>query len=108
VSLVEDEDLERAEIDVVEAHVIEEPPRRRDDDLGAGAERALLRPHVDAADDRYRREPDVVAERERLLVDLQRQLTRRRENERVARAALPAVQALQDRQQKRRGLAGAG
>ena len=108
VSLVEDEHLERAEIDVVEAHVIKEPPRRRDDDLGAGAERALLRPHVDAADDRYRREPDVVAERERLLVDLQRQLTRRRENERVARAALPAVQALQDRQQKRRGLAGAG
>ena len=62
-------------------------PGRRDDDLGAGAERALLRPHVDAADHRDRRDADVVAERQRLLVDLHRELARRRRG--PARGILP-------------------
>ena len=69
------------EVDVVEAHVVEEPARRRHDDLGAGAQRPLLRPHVDAAHDRHRRQADVVAERQRLLVDLHGQLARRREDQ---------------------------
>ena len=77
-------DLDRGEVDVLEAHVVEQPPRRGDDDLAAVAQRALLRAHVDAADDRDRAEADVVAEREHLLVDLQRQLARRREDERAA------------------------
>ena len=109
VGLVEHEHLERRVVDVAEAHVVEEPSGRRDDDLRAGAQRALLRAHVDAAHDGHRREPDVVAERQRLLVDLQRQLARRREDERAELAVRrPAVQALQDRQEERRRLAGAG
>ena len=48
VGLVEHQDLEAGEIDVAEAHVVEQAARRRDHDLGPGAQRPLLRPHVDA------------------------------------------------------------
>ena len=37
---------------VARAHVIEQPSRRRDDDVDAALERVLLRPHADAAEDR--------------------------------------------------------
>ena len=93
VGLVEHQHLERGEVDVAEAHVVEEPAGRRDHDLRPGAERALLRPHVDAADDRHRRDADVVAERQRLLVDLQRQLARRRQDERAAASRATARRA---------------
>jgi hypothetical protein len=89
--------------------VVEEPPRCCHDDLGAAAQRALLHAHLDAAHHGHRRQPDVVAERQRLLVDLQRQLARLRENEGAQLAACPpAVEALQDRQEECRRLAGAG
>ena len=101
VRLVEHDDLERGIVDVAEPHVVQEPARRRDDDLGAGAKRPLLRAHVYAAHYGDRREPDVVPERQRLLVDLHGQLARRRKNEGAQLAAHgPGVQPLQDREEE--------
>jgi len=57
--------------------VVEEPPGRRHDDLRAAAERALLHAHLDAANHGHPGQPDVVAERQRLLVGLQGQLAGR-------------------------------
>ena len=51
VGLVEDEDLDRREVDGALADVVEQAAGRRDDDLGAGAERADLRIEADAAVD---------------------------------------------------------
>jgi hypothetical protein len=77
VGLVQHQHLERRVVDVAEAHVVEEPPGRRHDDLRAASERALLGTHLDPAHHGHRRQADVVAERQRLLVDLQGQLARR-------------------------------
>ena len=54
VGLVEDEDLDRREVGRALVHVVEEAARRRDDDLGAGAEGPELGLVADAAVDRRR------------------------------------------------------
>ena len=54
------------------------------------------------------RERRVHRELVQVLVDLRRQLARRRQHQRARRAARLADQAVQDRQQKRGGLAAAG
>ena len=107
VGLVEDEELERGEVDVAKAHVVEQAAGRRDDDLRAGLDRVLLRAELDAAHHADRGEADVVAERQRLLVDLQRELARGRKDERAQLARDAAVHALQDGEQERGGLSGA-
>ena len=74
----------------------------------AAAERVLLRPHADAAEDRGRRDRRVHGEVVEVLEDLRRQLARRREHQRARRAARLVDQLVQDRQQERRRLAAAG
>ena len=96
------------ELRVRVAEVVEEPARRGDDHVDAAPERVLLRPHADAAEDRRAGERRVHGELAEVLVDLRRQLARRREDERARRAAPLAEEPLQDRQQERRGLAAAG
>ncbi len=108
IRFVEHQHLDGGEIDVVETHVVEQAARRRHHQLRAGAQRALLRPHVDAAHHRHRGDADVVADRQRLLVDLHGQLAGRREDEGAALPARAGVHALQDRKQEGGGLAGAG
>ena len=49
VRLVEDEDLDPLQARIRVLEVVEQPARRRDDDVGASAERGLLRPHADTA-----------------------------------------------------------
>ena len=49
VRLIEDEDLETAEVHVPAGHVVEEPARRRDHDIDSRAEGVFLRRHSDAA-----------------------------------------------------------
>jgi hypothetical protein len=75
--------------------------------LGAGLDGLLLRAHVHAADDGDAGEAEVVAEREGLLVDLQRELARGRQHEHRELARRRADELLQDGQQERRRLAGA-
>ena len=69
---------------------------------------AHLRVDVDAAVDREAAQVQRAAERHRLLVDLLGQLARRRDDQRAHAAAGAGREALEDRQQKGRGLAGAG
>ena len=52
--------------------------------------------------------PEVIAEGQGLLVDLQRELAGGREDQRAAAAGLAGVKKLQQRQQEGCGLAGAG
>jgi hypothetical protein len=82
--------------------------RRRggDDQVAAVAQRPLLRRHIDPAHHRRGAEADMVAEGQRLFVDLQRQLAGRGQNQRPAARPSAGVQLLQDGQQKRGRLAG--
>ena len=110
VGLVEDEDLDPRQVDRPLAEVVEQPAGRRDDDLGAGAQRADLRVEADAAVDRGRADGVLRAVGPDALLDLERELAGRREDERAddARAALRArrVQTLEHRQDEGGRLAG--
>ena len=108
VGFVEHEVLQAAELRVGRAEVIEQAAGRRDDDVDAAAEGVLLRPHADAAEDGGRGQRRVHREVVEVFDDLRRELARRRQHERARRAARLADQAVEDRQQKRRGLAAAG
>ena len=85
--------------------VIEQPARRRDEDVDAAAERVLLRAHAHAAENRGARERRVHRELAQVLLDLRRELARRREHERARDAARLPDDAVHDRQQKRGSLA---
>src|SRR5207247_4190925 len=81
VRVVEDEDLDRAEVDGPLAGVIEQAARCGHDDLGAGAEGADLRVEPDAAIDRGRAHPALGAVGADALLDLERQLPGWRQDE---------------------------
>ena len=110
VGLVEDEDLDPRQVDRPLAEVVEQPAGGRDDDLGAGAQRADLRVEADAAVDRGRADGVLGAVGPDALLDLERELAGRGEDQRAddARAALRArrVQALEHRQHEGGRLAG--
>jgi hypothetical protein len=83
-------------------------PGRGDDDVHAAAEGVLLRPHADAAEHRGAGDRRVDGQIHQVLVDLRRQLARRRQHQRARRAARLVHQRVQDRQQERGRLAAAG
>ena len=107
IGFVEHEVLEAAQLRVRLPEMIEQPPRRPDDDVDAAAEGVLLRAHADAAIHGKAAERRVDGEILQIFDNLRRQLARRRDDER-ARGARPAArllhEAVQNRQQKRRGL----
>src|SRR5713226_966517 len=114
VGLVEDEDLDAPEIDRLLMHVIEQPARRRDDDVHAATQLRGLQIESDAAENDRGPElqkPAVIAH---ALVDLRGELARRHDHERPnrtrrgrgARIGLSGEQ-LQHRQDEARGLSGA-
>ena len=115
VGLVEDEDLDLAEVGDPLADEVEQPARRRDEDLDPAAEGLDLGIHRDAAVDDGRAERDGAAVGPDALVDLHRELARRDEDQdadRVAgrreRGVGVVPEPVEDRQRERRGLAGAG
>ena len=61
VGLVEDEDLDLAEVERAAAGMVEQSAGRRDDDLDATEQVALLRRHGHAAVDDGRAQPDVAS-----------------------------------------------
>ena len=87
VGFVEHEMLDLVELRVRMLEMVEQPARRGDDDVDAGAERVLLRAHADAAEDGGAGDRRVHGELLELLEDLRGELTRRREDERARRAA---------------------
>ena len=96
------------ELRVRRSQVVEQAAGRRHEDVDAAAERVLLRPHADAAEDRGAGDRRVDGEIVEVLEDLRRQLARRREDERARGAARPVDEPVQDRQQEGGGLAAAG
>ena len=108
VGLVEHQEAQLGEVERALLEVVHDPARGADDDVHAAAQRAeldavrLAAVHgqdVHALDVR-----GVLLER---LADLERELAGRREHQRLRRL-LRQVEAGQDRQRERRGLAGAG
>ena len=112
VGLVEDEDLDPRQVDRPLTEVVEQAAGRRDDDLRAGAQRADLRVEADAAIDRRGADRVLGAVGPDALLDLERELAGRGEDQRTddARAAGGSrrVEALQHRQHEGGRLAGAG
>ncbi len=108
IRFVEHEVLQAVQLCVRLREMVQQPARRADDDVDAAAERVLLRPHADAAEDRRRGERCMHGEIVEVFDDLRGELARRRQHER-ARAALPlGKQPLQHGQHERGGLAAAG
>ena len=88
VGLVENQDLDVAQVDVALLHQVEQPAGRGDEDVDAVLQRPHLRPLADAAvDDGVSQagEPAVGGE---ALADLGRQLARRREDQRPDRPTI--------------------
>ena len=115
VGLVEHEHLDLAQVDALVLDVVEQPARGGDEDLDAGADDLELRLDVDAAVDDGRAQLGVPAVGLDRVLDLDRELARRGEDQRahrVARRRRARVgerrQLLQDRQREAGGLAGAG
>ena len=115
VGLVEDEDLDLAQVDRALLHVVEQPAGRRDQDLDAAPQRLGLRVHRHAAEDLRAPQRDVLAVLADAFLDLRGELARRREDQRADRMARGRDarvrvrrEQLQERQREPRGLAGAG
>ncbi len=108
VGLVQDEALEPVESCVVVLEVVEKPAGRRDDHVGAFAERFLLGPHLHAAVHGGGREARVSGQIRQVPHDLEGQLTRRREHQRAGRAPGPVDEPMENRQQERGRLPASG
>ena len=107
IGLVEHDDLDGRKIHVIVLHVIEDAARRADQNVAARTNAALLGSERHPADDERRGHARVVGEARHLLVDLQGELSSRREHEGAAHAPRLRNQALEDGDQERRRLAGA-
>ncbi len=107
VGLVEHEELDVGELERAAVDVVDDAARRAHDDLGAAREGALLRQVRRAAVHRDDLQAvDVGGERRDRVGDLHRELTRRRQHDHL-HGGEGRVDALQQRQAERRGLAGA-
>jgi len=108
VRLVEDEDLETAEVHVPAGHVVEESPRRRDNDIDAGSEGVFLRGHSDAAVDGMAADPCAFREAAEGDFNLGGELAGRGEDESAGAAGRLAEEPVEDREDKGGRLAGTG
>ena len=106
VGLVEDQDFDLVELDVALAHQIEQAARGRDQDIGFFAQRTNLRAGRHPAQNHRPLERQIAAVGAKTLLDLQRQLARRRQHQGAnLPPALALAEQLQNRQRERRGLA---
>ena len=114
IGLVEDQRIELVERDRAIPHVIHQPARRRHDDVHARLQGTLLLIHRHAAIDGNAGQIRVIRESLNVVFNLHRELAGRRQDQHARIAALLGrrrprpQQPVQDREQERRGLAGAG
>jgi hypothetical protein len=108
IGLVEHKVLQAAELRIRRTEMIQQPSRSRDNDVDAAAESVLLRSHADAAEHGRRGQRRMHREIVEIFDDLRRELAGRRQHECARRAARLADQAVENREQKGRGLAAAG
>ena len=110
IGLVEHEDLDVPQVDGALLRMIEEPARRRDDDVDAAPQLVDLRVDADAAVDHGGLQRQVLAVSPDAFADLRRELARRRQDQSpyaASRGRRVLRQALQQRQCESGGLAGA-
>src|SRR3989344_8694281 len=105
ICLVEDEYGNFAEPDSVVLEVVDEPPRRRDDDVRIAADGRDLLTHVRASDKHGGLHAKRCAEFRERLIHLHRKLARWEENEPTA---FTPHQPLQHRNPERERLSGSG
>src|ERR1019366_8672094 len=108
VGFVEHEDTDAARVERLLAQVIEHAAGRAADDLRAALERLDLLAHRRAAVDGDDLDTLVLTDLLDLAADLERELARRAEHQRLHRLDRRPHQAIDDRQPERRGLAGSG
>jgi hypothetical protein len=108
VGFVQHEVLDAVQTRRARAQMVEQAARSGDDEVDPRAQRLLLGPHSDAADDDRGAERRAVREAADFVEDLRRKLTRRSEHEGPGSAALAGEQVVEDGQQERGGLAAAG
>ena len=112
VGLVEDENREPVEAHGLLRREIEKAARRRDENVGAAHERIDLRLLPDAAEHDGAAKRKMPAIGAKAFADLNRELARRRQDERARRArrrfGAMVREPVQNRQRERRGLAGPG
>ncbi len=105
IGFVEHEVLEAIELRIGRARVVEQAARGRHDHVDSAPERVLLGTHPDAAVDRGAGEGGVDRKPVEVFENLRGKLARGRQHQDPRDAARPVDQAMQDRQQERRGLA---
>ena len=105
VALVEHRAAHAVEAQRPAPQVIEHAPRRAADDLAAGAQLLDLPPHRRAAVDRDDRDLAVGADLRQLGGDLQRQLARRQQHDRLHELVVGVDDAVRERDAERGGLA---
>ena len=108
VGFIEHEVLEPGQLRVRLAEVIEQAAGCRDDDVHAAPEGMLLRTHADTTEHGSTGDRRVHGEVLQVLVDLRRELARRREHERARDTTGTIDELVHDREDERRGLAAAG
>jgi hypothetical protein len=108
VRFVQHQHLELGAVDVSPTHVVEQPPRSGDDDIDAAPQRARLGLHADTAVDGHRLHAQVTPVRSGAFQHLLRQLAGGHQDECPELPGSARLETLQDRQQKRRRLAGTG
>ena len=116
VGLVENEGLGPPEADMALADQVEQPPGGRHQNIDAARHCGDLRLLPDAAEDDDRAEPEMASVGAKAVADLRCQLARRGQHQAARRLARQrrgrrrpiGGEALQDRQRKGGGLAGAG
>ena len=106
VALVEDHARDVVGLERAAAQVVEDSPRRADDDGSAVAQRAYLPLHVEAADERRDADAHVRAEPGEFARRLLRKLARRREDD-YARRARARLHLVEQREGERLSAAGA-
>lgn len=107
VALVENEEIEATEVSPRILHQVEQTPRRRNDDIDPGLQRALLFGGLDAAEDGCRFERGVARQHLDVFVDLRRELSGGSEDQHAG-VPFPGIRhALEHGQDKGRGLTAA-
>ena len=114
VGLIQHQHLHVAQVEHVLLEVIDDAARGADQHIDAFGDGLALLVVVGAAEHHRELQAGVLAEHRRVLVDLHRQLARRRDHQRADRGGVPArrrrlgQQRLEQRHQEGGGLAGAG
>ena len=93
VGFIEHEKFDPGKIRVALSHQIEQPTRRGDDEIDAGAERLDLRTFAHAAENRRHAQRQMLRVGAHILLDLHDEFARRRDDQRAHPALLPAAQA---------------